>query len=144
MRHYNFARDRAGSRQPDLSRAASVGIGKAYIADKKFDRAIRMFDEILRTPGVDPDVAGGAWVGKGDCQMAAAEHKGNDKNLLKEALISYQTCAVRFAGTTAYPKALYQSGALYERLGQPQLAAAARKELKQRCPSSPWTDKLGK
>jgi len=144
VRHYNFARDRAGTRLPDVSRAASVGIGKAYIADKKFDRAIRMFDEIIRTPGVDPDVAGGAWVGKGDCQLAAAQEKGNDRNLLKEALISYLTCAVRFAGTSAYPKALYRSAELYQRLGQAEQAEAARKELKQRCPSSPWTEKLGK
>lgn len=142
VKHYNFAKDRGGVRYPDLARAATVGIGKAYVADKKFDRAIEMFDRILATPGAAPDVAGGAWVGKGDCQLAAAEDADGDKNKLKEALISYQTCVVRYAGTTAYPKALYQSAELYQRLGLDKLADAMRKELRSRCPSSPWTGKL--
>ncbi len=142
VKHYNFAKDRGGVRYPDLARAATVGIGKSYVADKKFDRAISMFDDIIRTVGVAPDVAGGALVGKGDCQLAAAEDRGGDKEKLKEALISYQTCVVRFAGTSAYPKALYQSAELYQRLGLERLAEAMRKELKSRCPSSPWTKKL--
>ena len=61
----------------------------------------------------------------------------------EEALIAYQTCVVRFAGTPeAYPKALFQSAWLYEQLGLKDLALSMRDELKARCPSSPWTDKL--
>lgn len=140
---YKIAGDRA--RDPDLKRAAAVGTGKTYVADKRWDDAIKFFDDIIREPGVAPDVAGGAWVGKGDCRMQQAKEKGDDKNLLKEALIAYETCAVRYAGTPdAYPKALYQASILYDKLGLPKLAEAMRTELKGRCPSSPWAEKLGK
>ena len=144
-KHFKFAEDRAGLRHQDLRRAAKVGVGKSFVADKRWDDAVQHFDAIISEPGVAAEVAGGAWVGKGDCKLAQAEERSGDKNLLKEALIAYQTCAVRYAGTPeAYPKALFQSAMIYEKLGLPQLASHMRDELKSRSPNSPWAAKLDK
>lgn len=132
-----------GAPSNDLKLAAKVGTGKTLIAKKQFDRAIKEFKEIMDEPGVDPEVAGDAWVGKGDCMKAQAEENNNDANMLKEALIAYQTCVVRFAGTiNAYPKALYMAAKVLELLQKPKQAEYMKKELKARCPNSKWTSKL--
>lgn len=130
---------------PDIRRAAQVGIGQAYVADKRFDDAVEFFDRIIRQPGISPEVAGGAWVGKGDCRFQEATERGDaDETKLKEALVAYQTCVVRFAGVPeAYPKALYQSARIYRMLGMDELASYQEDELKGRCPNSQWTAKLG-
>ena len=75
--------------------------------------------------------------------LAQAKESNDDVNLLKKALIAYQTCVVRFALTPeAYPKALYQSAILYDKLKLPVLAQHMREELKTRCPNSSWSEKL--
>ncbi|RMG19020.1 MAG: hypothetical protein D6731_00705 [Planctomycetota bacterium] len=140
--HYQKAEGRA-SRYPEIRQAAQVGIGKSYVLSKAYDRAIEYFEGIINSSGSDPEVAAHAWVGKGDCLYAKAEAKRGDPALLKQALIAYQTCSVRYAGVPeAYPKALYQAGRIYERLGLAKLAEAQRRELKTRCPSTSWAAKL--
>jgi tetratricopeptide (TPR) repeat protein len=141
---FEFAKGRAGSFN-ELRQMAEVGVGKSYVLAKAWDRAIEFFDGIISQGGADPEVAGNAWVGKGDCLMAQAKAKGNDKKLLKEALIAYQTCSVRYAGIPeAYPKALYQSGVIYKKLGLDDLAKLQHQELKSRSPGSVWAGKVGK
>ena len=138
---YNLAGSRASNRDERL--AAKVGEGKCLVLKKQWDRAESTFEQIANEPGVAPEVVAMAWVGMGDCRFAQAEERNNDKALLKQALIAYQTCVVRFAGVPkSYPKALFRSAELYETLGQAKLAEYQRKELKSRCPNSSWTAKL--
>ncbi|MHC4829908.1 MAG: tetratricopeptide repeat protein [Planctomycetota bacterium] len=135
--------NQSASRYPSVRREAQVGIGKAYVMDKRFDDAVRFFDEIIAQPGVENVVAGGAWLGKGDCRYEQARASGNDENSLKEALIAYQTCVVRYAGVpNVYPKALYMSSMLYKKLGLKDLSSRMEEELRSRCPSSKWTARL--
>ncbi|MGE0708887.1 MAG: tetratricopeptide repeat protein [Planctomycetota bacterium] len=139
---YNLAGARAGS-DKDLRRAAEVGEGKCMIARKQWDQAADKFERIITEPGLAPEVAAMAWVGKGDCRYEQAKARNDDKDLFKQALIAYQTCVVRFAGVPeSYPKALFRSAELYEKLGQAKLAEFQKKELKSRCPNSPWTEKI--
>jgi tetratricopeptide (TPR) repeat protein len=138
---YNLAGSRAGTNK-DLRRAADVGEGKCMVMRKQYDQAVAKFEQIMQTKGLAAEVSAMAWVGKGDCRYQQGK-SGGDKNLLKQALLSYQTAVVRFAGVPEYyPKALFRSAELYETLGQPKLAELQRKELKTRCPNSPWTSKL--
>jgi tetratricopeptide (TPR) repeat protein len=136
--------DRGAGRFPAIRRLAQVGIGKCYIADKRYDDAVKYFEGIInQTGGVDPEVGGGAWVGIGDCRFEQAKANGNDVNRMKEALIAYQTAVVRFAGVQgAYPRALFQSAQIYKLLNQPALAKCQEDELKSRCPKSPYVRQL--
>ena len=132
-------------RYPSVRREAQVGIGKAYIMDKRYDDAVRFFDEIIGQPGVQNEVAGGAWLGKGDCRYEEARAGGGNQKALKEALIAYQTCVVRYAGVPeVYPKALYMSATIYKALNLNELAGHMEQELKSRCPSSQWADRLSR
>lgn len=141
---YNLAESRGRSaRSNDLRLAAKVGTGKTLIAKKQYQSAIQTFEAIMSEPGIDPEVAGDAWNGKGDCLYDQAKEAGDDKNLLKQALIAYQTCEVRYAGTPeAYPKALFRAAEILEKLGLGKQAGYMRDELKNSCPNSPWTKKL--
>jgi tetratricopeptide (TPR) repeat protein len=133
-------------RHPAIRRTAQVGIGKCYIADKRYDDAVRYFEGIISQPNLDPEVAGGAWVGMGDCRFEQARTGGAgeaDPNRLKQALIFYQTAAVRYAGVQgAYPRALFQSAQIYRQLNLPELAARQEEELRSRCPRSPYVRQL--
>jgi TolA-binding protein len=145
---YKMAESR-GARFPEIRQRALVGVGKSYVLSKSWAKALSEFESIITTAGADPVVAGNAWVGKGDCLMAKAQEKGSGdgayKSLLKEALIAYLTCTVRFAGIPeAYPKALFQAGAIYEKLGKAKQAVYQRNELKTRCPNTRWAKKLKK
>lgn len=137
--------ERGATRFPAIRRQAQVGIGKCYVADKRYDDAVRYFEGIINQPGgVDPEVGGGAWVGIGDCRFAQAREHGDDENRLKEALIAYQTAVVRYAGVPgAYPRALYQSAVIYRMLGKADLAKHQEDELKSRYPKSPYVKQLG-
>lgn len=137
--------ERGASRYPGIRRQAQVGIGKCYVADKRYDDAVRYFEGIISQSGnVDPEVGGGAWVGIGDCRLAQAKENGNDPNRLKEALIAYQTAVVRYAGVPgAYPKALFHSAQIYKLLNLPDLARYQEDELKSRYPKSPYVKQLG-
>lgn len=141
---YEIAQQGA-SRFPAVRQAAQVGIGKCYVADKRYDDAVRFFEGIISQTGLEPEVAGGAWLGIGDCRAAQAAENGDDANRLKEALIAYQTAVVRYAGVlSVYPKALYMSHEVLKKLGKPELAARMADELRGRFPKNPWTDRLGK
>lgn len=137
--------ERGASRFPSIRRQAQVGIGKCYVADKRYDDAVRYFEGIInQSGGVDPEVGGGAWVGIGDCRFAQAKENGNDATRLKEALIAYQTAVVRYAGVPgSYPRALFQSATIYKLLNLPDLAKHQEDELRSRCPKSPYVKQLG-
>lgn len=140
-RAYGLAASRAAG-DADLRLGAQVGEAKCQVARKEYDGALTAFDSILRSKDASPDVMAAAWAGKGDCLRARGE-TSDDKEVLKAALIAYQTVVVRFAGVPeSYPRALYRSGELYAKLGLENLAELQRKELRERCPSSPWTAKL--
>ncbi len=137
--------ERGAMRFPSIRRQAQVGIGKCYVADKRYDDAVRYFEGIInQSGGVDPEVGGGAWVGIGDCRFAQAKENGNDPGRLKEALIAYQTAVVRYAGVPgSYPRALFQSATIYKLLNLPAMARFQEDELKSRCPKSPYVKQLG-
>ncbi|MBX3469912.1 MAG: tetratricopeptide repeat protein [Planctomycetes bacterium] len=137
--------ERSASRHPGIRRQAQVGIGKCYVADKRYDDAVRYFEGIIsQSGGVDPEVGGGAWVGIGDCRFEQAKASNNDQNRLKEALIAYQTAVVRYAGVPgAYPRALFQSAQIYRLLNLPDLAKHQEDELRSRYPKSPLVRQLG-
>jgi tetratricopeptide (TPR) repeat protein len=143
---YKMAESR-GAAFPEIRQRALVGVGKSYVLSKSWSKALEEFERIITQAGADPVVAGNAWVGKGDCLMAQSKEKSGpkQKSLIKEALIAYQTCTVRYAGIPeAYPKALYQSASIYAKLGLANMAKLQRAELKSRCPSSSWAGKLKK
>lgn len=127
------------NRFPSIKRAAQVGIGRCYVGDKRFDDAVKFFEGIIGNQDNDAEVAGGAWLGIGDCKYEAARAANNDAAKLKEALIAYQVVVVRYAGVqSCYPKALYQSGELYRALNLPDLGKRMDDELTARCPRSDW------
>jgi tetratricopeptide (TPR) repeat protein len=102
---YKIAGDR-GQSFPKIKQAALVGVGKSYVLSKAWSKALSEFERIITQSNADPVVAGNAWVGKGDCLMAQSESKSGpkQKSLMKEALIAYLTCTVRYAGIPeAYP-----------------------------------------
>jgi tetratricopeptide (TPR) repeat protein len=143
---YKMAESR-GRSFPEIKQAALVGVGKSYVLSKAWGKALDEFERIITQSNADPVVAGNAWVGKGDCLMAQSAEKSGpkQKSLMKEALIAYQTCTVRYAGIPeAYPKALYQSASIYEKLGLANMAKLQKEELKSRCPGSSWAKKLQK
>ncbi|MCA8924106.1 MAG: tetratricopeptide repeat protein [Planctomycetes bacterium] len=137
---FGIARDQAG-RGP-LRSEAVVGMGSAYVLSKQYEKANKLFDDLLRDTTLDPEVAGAAWAGRGDIRYAEAEQENMDKNALKKALIAYQTCATQFAGVSAYAKALYMSAQIYRRLGMEKLAGFMEQELLDSRPGSPWAKKL--
>jgi tetratricopeptide (TPR) repeat protein len=139
---FNLSKNRAGIHQ-GISGEAQVGISQCLIADGRYDVAIRDFEQIIgRNP--PPEVGGSAWVGKADCLLAQAGGvEGGNENGLKEALIAYLTCTVRYAGTGAYPKALYQAAQILRALNKADQAESLESELRARCPNSEWTGRLG-
>lgn len=141
---FEIANSGASSRYPELAREAQVGIGQAYVLDKRYDDAVKFFDRILEQRGVDAESGGGAWAGKGDCRYAQAQEKGNSKELLQEALLAYLTSTTRYAGSSSYARALYMAAEIYKKLGLPDQAEHQAKELRSRFPDSQWTKKLSK
>lgn len=140
-RAYGLAGSRAQG-DPNLRLGAKVGEAKCQVQRKEFDGALKAFDSILTQKGLSPTVMAAAYAGKGDCLRAQGETK-DDNEILKKALLAYQTVVVRFAGVPdSYPRSLFRSAELYAKLGQEKIAELQRKELKSRCPSSPWTAKL--
>lgn len=137
--------EKGATRYASIRRIAQVGIGKCYIADKRYDDAVRYFENIINaTGGVDPEVGGGAWVGIGDCRFEQAKANQDDRTKLVEALIAYQTASTRYAGVPgAYPRALFQSAIIYRKLNLPDLAKHQADELKSRYPKSPYVKQLG-
>jgi len=132
----------SGSSDASMKVAGVVGIGESYLKEKNFNSARNEFEKILRDTGLPREVAAGAWAGIGDCEMARA--KEGKKSAEKSALLAYLRVVVQFAGVPrSYPKSLYQAAAIYEKTGRKEAAAALRRELKNRCPSSEWTKKLG-
>ncbi|MBL4847287.1 MAG: hypothetical protein JKY65_17345 [Planctomycetes bacterium] len=135
----------AGSRSqgdPNLRLGAQVGEAKCMVMRKEFDGALKTFASILRQKGISPAVMAAAYAGKGDCLRAQGESTSNNETL-KKALLAFQTVVVRFAGVPeSYPRSLFRSAELYAKLGLEKLAELQRKELRSRCPSSPWTAKL--
>lgn len=132
---FEIANSGAGSRFTELAREAQTGIGKAFVLDKRYDDAVKNFDRILEARGVDVEVAGSAWVGKGDCRFAQAQEKGGQKELLQEALLAYLTAATRYAGSSAYGRALYMAAEIYGKLGLPEQQKHLAGELKSRFPN---------
>lgn len=141
---FEIANSGASSRYPELAREAQVGIGKAYVMDKRYDDAVKFFDKILDQRGVDAESGGGAWAGKGDCRYAQAQEKSSDKGLLQEALLAYLTSTTRYAGSSSYARSLYMAAEIYKKLGLPDQAENQAKELRARFPDSSWAKKLSK
>lgn len=141
---FEIANSGATGRQPDLAREAQVGIGQAYVLDKRYDDAVKFFDRLLGERGVDAESGGGAWAGKGDCRYAQALEKGNNKDLLQEALLAYLTSTTRYAGSSSYARALYMAAEIYAKLGKPDQAKHQANELRSRFPDSPYVGKLPK
>lgn len=140
-RAYGLAGSRAQG-DPNLRLGAKVGEAKCQVERKEFDGALKAFDSILTQKGLSPTVMAAAYAGKGDC-LRARGNTNSDNETLKMALLAYQTVVVRFAGVpNSYPRSLFYSAELYAKLGQEKIAELQRKELKSRCPSSPWTAKL--
>lgn len=141
---FEIANSGAGGKYTDLAREAQTGIGKAYVLDKRYDDAVKNFDRILNDRGVDVEVAGSAWVGKGNCRYEQAKEKGNPKELVQEALLAYLTATTRYAGSSAYAEALFKAQEIYGKLGLPEQQKHLADELRSRFPEGAWTKKLSK
>lgn len=115
---------------------AQVGKAACLVKQTKFDDALKLIDEVIKTTSVDESRAmSEAYVLQGDCYQA--------QNKLKEAAIAYLHVPVLFEKEkSAHAEALFHLAKISGAIGQPERANEARADLLERFPNSEWAKKL--
>lgn len=135
---YEQVLSQSGSSPGEISRRNEALIGKASVQLKQgnADIALQAVQEaIAKTDPEDSAVQAGAWNLKGDCLKTQGK--------VKEAILAYLHVPVLFEKEkVALAEALYNLAVLWPRADQPERGLAARQELEENYPDSPWTKKL--
>ena len=135
---YEQVLSQSGSSPGEVSRRNEALIGKASVQLKQGNADIALqavAEAILKTDPEDSVVQAGAWNLKGDCLKSQGK--------VKEAILAYLHVPVLFEKEkVALAEALYNLAVLWPRADQPERGLAARQELQENYPDSPWTKKL--
>ncbi|NQV27893.1 MAG: tetratricopeptide repeat protein [Rhodopirellula sp.] len=135
---YEQVLSQTGTSPGELSRRNEALIGKASVQLKQgnADVALQAIAEaIAKTNPEDSAVQAGAWNLKGECLKSQGK--------VKEAILAYLHVPVLFEKEKLpLAEALYNLAVLWPRDDQPERGLAARQELEENYPDSPWTKKL--
>lgn len=135
---YEQVLSQSGSSPGEVSRRNEALIGKASVQLKQGNADIALqavAEAITKTDPEDSAVQAGAWNLKGDCLKSQGK--------VKEAILAYLHVPVLFEKEkVALAEALYNLAVLWPRADQPERGLAARQELQENYPDSPWTKKL--
>jgi tetratricopeptide (TPR) repeat protein len=135
---YEQVLSQSGSSPGEVSRRNEALIGKASVQLKQgnADMALQAVAEaITKTDPEDSAVQARAWNLKGDCLKSQGK--------VKEAILAYLHVPVLFLKEkVALAEALYNLAVLWPQADQPERGLAARQELQENYPDSPWTKKL--
>lgn len=122
----------------EKSRRNAALIGKASVQLKQggANQALTAVTEaIAATDPEDSEVQAQAWILKGECLKTQGK--------VKEAILAYLHVPVLFEKEKVpLTEALYNLAVLWPRADQPERGLAARQELEENYPDSPWTKKL--
>lgn len=116
---------------------ALIGKGNVLLQQSKADMALETINEaISKTEAEDSAVLAEAFVLKGECLKAQGK--------VQEAILAYLHIPVLFEREkTWHAQALFNLTQLYPKVDQADRGLAARQELQETYPESPWTKKLG-
>ena len=135
---YNEVLKQSGSSPGEVSKRNEALIGKASVQLKQGNADIALqavAEAIAKTSPEDSTVQAGAWNLKGDCLKSQGK--------VKEAILAYLHVPVLFEKEKVpLAEALYNLAVLWPRADQPERGLAARQELQENYPDSPWTKKL--
>jgi tetratricopeptide (TPR) repeat protein len=135
---YEQVLSQSGSSPGEVSRRNEALIGKASVQLKQGNADIALqavAEAITKTDPEDSAVQAGAWNLKGDCLKSQGK--------VKEAILAYLHVPVLFEKEkVALAESLYNLAVLWPRADQPERGLAARQELQENYPESPWTKKL--
>ena len=135
---YEQVLSQSGSSPGEISRRNEALIGKASVQLKQGNADIALqavAEAIAKTDPEDSAVQAGAWNLKGDCLKSQGK--------VKEAILAYLHVPVLFEKEkVALAESLYNLAVLWPRADQPERGLAARQELQENYPDSPWTKKL--
>ena len=135
---YESVLTQSGTTPGEVSKRNEALIGKASVQLKQGNAEIALQavgEAIAKTDPEDSAVQAGAWNLKGDCLKSQGK--------VKEAILAYLHVPVLFEKEkVALAEALYNLAVLWPRADQPERGLAARQELQENYPDSPWTKKL--
>jgi tetratricopeptide (TPR) repeat protein len=116
--------------------AALIGKATVQLKQNSVDQALQAVTEaIAATDPEDSEVQALAWNLKGECLKTQGK--------TKEAILAFLHVPVLFEKEkVALTEALYNLAVLWPRADQPERGLAARQELEENYPDSPWTKKL--
>lgn len=115
---------------------ALLGKGNVLLQQSKADEAFGLITEaISKTSPEDTEVMAEAFILKGECLKTQGK--------LQEAVLAYLHVPVLFEKEKQYhAQALYNLALLWPKVDQQDRGLAARQELQESYPESPWTKKL--
>jgi tetratricopeptide (TPR) repeat protein len=135
---YEQVLSQSGSAAGEVSRRNEALLGKAAVQLKQGNADIALkavVEAIAKTNPEDSTVQATAWNLKGDCLKTQGK--------VKEAILAYLHVPVLFEKEKVpLAEALYNLAVLWPRADQPERGLAARQELEESYPDSPWTKKL--
>jgi tetratricopeptide (TPR) repeat protein len=124
----------AGTAWPMVRSRARVAEGETWLEGDKpdYQKALKIFEDIVADPKADHATLAGAYTGLGDClfNTAAEEIRGGgqaDDELL-EALLAYMRVVVNYDDQPGYvPKAMFYAGRVFDYLGDDVSKSNARR-----------------
>ncbi|MBI3860466.1 MAG: tetratricopeptide repeat protein [Planctomycetia bacterium] len=125
-----------GALEESVRQEAVLGKSRIMIVQKKFDDALKLLDEVIKSaPDDDVKVNAEAFLRKGDC----LREQGNDK----DAVMAYLAVDVLFRSEKAvHAEALYRLAQLWDKVGQKARGEEARELLRSEYESSEWARQL--
>lgn len=140
----------AGSTFPAVRNRARVLEAETYLEGetKDFGKARKLYDQVTKDPKADGATLAGAYAGMGDCLFQEAVDKlranGDASAILEEAVLNYLRVVVVYKDQTRYvPRALYQSGKVFEFMGEAAKPSSTKmyRKLVTEYPGSEWAAK---
>jgi tetratricopeptide (TPR) repeat protein len=125
-----------GAAEESVRQEAVLGKSRIMIAQKKFDDALKLLEEVIaKAPADDVKVNAEAFLRQGDC----LREQGNDK----DALLAYLHVDVLFRSEKAvHAEALFRLSQLWDKVGQKTRGEEARELLRSDYESSEWAKQL--
>lgn len=140
----------AGSTFPAVRNRARVLEAETYLEGetKDFGKARKLYDQVTKDSKADGATLAGAYAGMGDCLFQEAVDKlranGDASAVLEEAVLNYLRVVVVYKDQTRYvPRALYQSGKVFEFMGEAAKPSSTKmyRKLVTEYPLSEWAAK---
>lgn len=125
---------KAGTAHPIVRNRARVLEAETYIEGetKDFEKALKIYDAIVKDPKADARTLAGAYTGLGDCLFQQGVEKmksgaGDAMATLKNATLAYLRVVVNHKDQPRYaPRAMYYAGRSFDLMGEDQRANASK------------------